>query len=365
MKNKALKLQRMKRLVFFILALTLTNCQIDEDTVPQKSNIQTISIEEATLFLSQSSNSLSRLSKKGEVKPEFGKITLEKIINNEQLLTVIPLSTKDRNQNSRIVMLKVKGEIKSAVINMYPEKNIHKGKFSGKILIYDLNGNFINGFRVDNGDIVTQFIKSNKKTNKSNTNRVEGEEPIFLNEVVVINRYKKSYSLELAYFSWDFPNGIDGGGNGEPDQSFMWDSGGGSGGDSIIYSDLSLKSEIESTDSNAFDINFIQDQNTTTAKVSFNLLPWTGVRILINQNPGKMYTIQSVSSDTFGLTMGYVWSQTSYDQITKGNKTTINVYGNLTYTLWAQGIGNIYTSPITFEIVIDNTNGHIISGKRH
>ena len=118
MKNKVSKLKIMKRSILFVLALTLTNCQIEESPAIQTSKIQTISIEEATLFLGQSLNSSSRLSKKGVVKPELGKITQEKINNSDQLLTVIPLPANDKNQNSRILMLKVRGEIKSVVFTI-------------------------------------------------------------------------------------------------------------------------------------------------------------------------------------------------------------------------------------------------------
>lgn len=245
MKNKVSKLKIMKRSILFILALTLTNCQIEESPAIQTSKIQTISNEEATLFLGQALNSSSRLSQKGVVKPELGKITKEKINNSDQLLTVIPLTANDKNQNSRILMLKVGGEIKSVVFTMSPEKNILKSEFSGKILIYELNGNFVNGFRVDNGDIITQFIKSPK--NKT-TNRISGEEEegVDLKEVIVYNRYRysKSYSLELAFFSWDFGGG--GGGSDDPDLSFTWDSGG-SGGGGGTSTEQAIEDNIDDT----------------------------------------------------------------------------------------------------------------------
>ncbi|MBP7174404.1 MAG: hypothetical protein KBA33_10125 [Cloacibacterium sp.] len=245
MKNKVSKLKIMKRSILFVLALTLTNCQIEESPAIQTSKIQTISIEEATLFLGQSLNSSSRLSKKGVVKPELGKITQEKINNSDQLLTVIPLPANDKNQNSRILMLKVRGEIKSVVFTMYPEKNILKSEFSGKILIYDLNGNFVNGFRVDNGDIITQFIKNTKK---NTTSRSYGETED-LKEVIIINRftYPKSYTLELAFFSWDCGDGN--GGSGDLDLNFTWDSGGGSGGG--ISNEQAIEDNIDDTELDA------------------------------------------------------------------------------------------------------------------
>ena len=80
---------------------------------------------------------------------------------------------------------------------MYPDKDIISKNFSGKIMIRNLDGDFVNGFRVKDGNIVSQFIKTTKTT-KSNTNKTAGDfcECEELNEVIIINRYSKSYSLE-------------------------------------------------------------------------------------------------------------------------------------------------------------------------
>lgn len=132
----------------------------------------------------------------------------------------------------------------------------------------------------------------------------------------------------------------------------------------IPMNEAEFKSKINSATPNAWDFEFVTNQNTVTAKATFLFLPWAGVKILVNQNASKIFTIQNVSSDAFGLTLGYTWNQNTYNQSTVGNITTINVYGNLNYTMFAQGIGNVYSSPIIFQININNTNGHIISGKR-
>lgn len=125
-----------------------------------------------------------------------------------------------------------------------------------------------------------------------------------------------------------------------------------------------FKAKINSATPNALDFEFITKQNTVTAKATFLFLPWAGVKIMVDQNVANIFTIQNVTSDTFGLTLGYSWTQNTYNQSTVGNITTVNVYGTLNYTMFAQGIGNVYSSPIIFQIKINNANGHIISGIR-
>jgi hypothetical protein len=194
----------------------------NETVLEQENNIKTVNSNEAIDFLKSKIIKIGSLtSKKEEAKLEFGKITHEKIINSDQLLTVIPLTTNDENQNSRILLLKIDNEIKSVNFSMYPEKNPSKGRFSGTILIHNLNGDFINGFRLKNGRLVAQFVKSNKITKNNTFNKEEA--PIGLNEVIIINNYHKTYYFELGYFNWDS------GGSGFIGD-FLWDYGGGGGG---------------------------------------------------------------------------------------------------------------------------------------
>lgn len=112
---------------------------------------------------------------------------------------------------------------------MYPEDTSQNDSFSGKIYIYSLDGDFINGFRVKKNNIISQFVKSNRSIKNSVTNRSYGEE---LNEVIILNH--RSTSLELSYFSWDVPTN-DGGGNYE---SIMWDYGGSGGGGEVAPAEV-------------------------------------------------------------------------------------------------------------------------------
>jgi hypothetical protein len=155
----------------------------------------------------------SHASKTKEAKPEFGKITHEKIINSDQLLTVIPLSTNDKTQNSRILLLKIDNEIKSVTFSMYPEKNSPKERFSGKILIHNLDGDFINGFRVKNGHLISQFVKSDKIVKNSLFNKEVT--PTELNEVLITNNYHNTYYFNFGYFQWYY------GGSGF--ETYFWD----------------------------------------------------------------------------------------------------------------------------------------------
>jgi hypothetical protein len=226
--NKLKKIKGIKRIVLFTLALVLTNCQHEENTVEQsKSSIQTVSINEAKSFLTTSQNKPSGKSSGNQLENlNLDKITQEKLSNTDQLLTVIPVKRTNTVQFDRILLLKVDNVIKSVVYKMYSDGPQITSPFSGKILIYDLDGNFINGFHLENGKATLQYIKKNSKntTNKTSSDEVYGGD---LEGVTVYNRYKnKRYIPEIADFGWG--DNLSGGGGGEV--TWEQDPGAGDGG---------------------------------------------------------------------------------------------------------------------------------------
>lgn len=129
-------------------------------------------------------------------------------------------------------------------------------------------------------------------------------------------------------------------------------------------SQIEFINKINSTGTNGYDIKLEQQPNGKIAKLKFNLLPWCGVQFLINETNQNPINIQNVTSNTFGFTIGYTWNQSSYSQNTIGNQTILDVIGTISYNMFAQGIGEFYTSPTHFQIIVNNITGAIISGTK-
>lgn len=169
----------------------------------------------------------SKTSKKIVVTPDIAHITQEKIINSDQLLTLIPLIDNKENLFSRILLLKIKDDIKNVVFTMYPSQTKNTKNFTGKIIMSTINGDFINGYTVKEGVLQTQFVK--KKTSSANQRSIIIDGVVFeeLDEVVIINNYHSGPGsiniMSLFSASSDFAVG-----GGVIDYS--WDYGGGSGG---------------------------------------------------------------------------------------------------------------------------------------
>ena len=217
----------------FTLCL-MQSCSTEEALLQNESNIQTVSREQAIQFLQQNPLKVSgNKTSKTTTLSNYDAITLEKITNSDQLLTVIPIPDSDKQQNSRVLLLTVNDTLKSVVFKMYPDVAQSTKEFSGRVLITSMNGDFFKGFRMKNGYIISKFIKkpSSSATNKmeSKTTTAYATEPIELREVIIPARkpvqsltvaylYVYSYEIESSsnsLISWGFGGG-GGGGGAEP-----------------------------------------------------------------------------------------------------------------------------------------------------
>ncbi|TPG44053.1 hypothetical protein [Flavobacterium pectinovorum] len=240
--NKLGKLKITKRIFLFVLTLALTNCQDSENlTTQEQSTIKTVSINDAKAFLTRSTNSPSSKLSSSEISNlEFDKATLEKINGSDQLLTVIPFATNNEVRNDRVLVVKINDEIRSVIYSMQADEKLVQGFFSGKLFIYSLEGDFINGYRVKDGIIETQYVKSNSTTSStSKTNIVD------LKEVLVPRKPKLTNGTD-----WDAIWGSAGssmgwspvGGGG----GMSWDStgGGGAGSSSSTTAPIAIEKQI-------------------------------------------------------------------------------------------------------------------------
>jgi hypothetical protein len=276
-----------KKTFLFALALTLTNCQVDETPIEQQNRIETVTINEAkTLLIRPSTTKSSTFSKEELSNLEFDKISQEKINGSDQLLTIIPYSTNDKTKNERILLLKIDKEIKSVVFSMYPEENSQKDHFSGKIFTYSLDGDFINGLRAKNGIIVSLFVKNTNGKNSENLKSMH-QRAVQLNEVIIQNNYHKTVdALDVFGSSSIFGSGLfdDGFGNyGGGDTSYSWDPGAESTGRAITQI---IEEKIDNTQLDPCPKEVMEKlKNTTNADIA---------SVLAKLGANSLYTVNIV-----------------------------------------------------------------------
>jgi hypothetical protein len=153
--------KKLFKIGFLLMGISLITlaCRKERNESPP-DGIETLSKDEVMSFLGKEENSLKPKNyDENYVTPDFNNISMEKLSNSSQLIAVIPATTIYPEHYSRILLVKVNKKISAVIFSMYADNNSQLNKFSGEILITDLHGNFINGFRAFEGILKTQFIK--------------------------------------------------------------------------------------------------------------------------------------------------------------------------------------------------------------
>ena len=227
----------------FIVPFLLWNCESENvnSLKEQQNTVETVSINEAIgFFIIETTSKTTKTTKKDYVIPYLTYISQEAIINSPALLTVIPATTKHKNHYSRILLLKINNKIQSLVFSMHASVT-DSPYFSGEIMITDLQGEFLNGYRVENGRFVSQFRKKEAYENTAaktgngvcpEHGECNGESDCILclqelDEVEVTGEAGGS-GIEVYPGLNDFPDMEQGGENG-PDTGMSWDYGPGEG----------------------------------------------------------------------------------------------------------------------------------------
>ncbi|MBS3993636.1 MAG: hypothetical protein KGZ87_07960 [Bacteroidetes bacterium] len=220
--------------------ITLTNCEQEEIIVQKDSVYKTVSKLEVLEFLNsyEKNKTSNRTGRSIDLKYDITSLKYESLINSKEFLAVIPANTIHKSVYSRILLIKENNEIHAVLFNMFSTELNVSNSFSGIIQITDLNGNFINGYRVKEGKFTSQFFKEqlSKKGNKlSKSTSIDcgcgnGEFCLIwtqnLNEITInansgsatspvslgglIGNYYNIIDNEYAYWEWD------GGGNPPP-----------------------------------------------------------------------------------------------------------------------------------------------------
>ena len=159
----------------FLLLFLVSNCT--EETIEiQNKNFKTVSIQETVNYFKKNKSYKSQSKIQEYVTPYLEYISQDEITSSNQLITIVPSKTKFKNHLSRILLLRINNEIKSVVFNMYKNKNSSLESFSGEIIITNMQGDFLNGYRLENGSIISHFFRKANTQNKSVFNKSSGGE---------------------------------------------------------------------------------------------------------------------------------------------------------------------------------------------
>ena len=169
----------MKKIYLFVWFIPFIFTSCEKELMPKKEElnesqyISTVSEEEFLNFLN---SSYVKSTVKSSVQNDYDveNWRYEPIRNTNEFLAVIPYDYGIPGYSSRILMLKIMGELQTIVFHLKKDPVVNTSPyFTGLIRITDLEGNYISGYRVNNGSIVSKFVL---KRNKDKTREKKCQE---------------------------------------------------------------------------------------------------------------------------------------------------------------------------------------------
>lgn len=239
MKNRKINFIKLG-ILFFGISLILWNCNL-EDNLPvmQKDidfkNVKTVSFEEAIALFNREKKKiqLKRTAAKStenvlEVTPIWSTLKHNEIsYTDAQLATVESNINREGNYSSQLYFINVDNNIKNVIFTIYKDEvDINGDVVNARVYFSDLEGNFIDGYRIENGLFTKRFVAKTRVQKASflslfllqEDNGDDGGEIDFdcwvysdgeLDEVVVFASVDGSGGGSDAGYKYGTPNGFD------------------------------------------------------------------------------------------------------------------------------------------------------------
>ncbi len=149
------------------ISLLMWNCQNDEfDSVSEMNNnfipAQTVSINQAQSYFSiaQKQNTSKKGTNDFQVTPFWETANQLSLLYTDALLTNVDVSiNRPGNYESKLFFIKLEDEMKNVIYTIYKDSITPKGSIiNARIYLNDLNGKFIDGYRIRKGMFYSRFI---------------------------------------------------------------------------------------------------------------------------------------------------------------------------------------------------------------
>lgn len=160
------------------ISLLLWNCQKDEipNVTKQESNtiqIKTVSFEDAKNHFQtfQKNQPNAKETNALKVTPNWNTLNQEPLFySNEKVTTVDVTINREGDFTTELLFINVNGELKNVIYTLYIDALTPSGDLkNARVYLTEVNGDYIDGYRFENGLITTRFLP--KKENKAKSSK--------------------------------------------------------------------------------------------------------------------------------------------------------------------------------------------------
>ncbi|MGB0198901.1 MAG: hypothetical protein ACPF80_02565 [Flavobacteriaceae bacterium] len=98
---------------------------------------------------------------------DIEELSYENISNTNAKMAVVPATIKYDDYYSRVLLLKIDGKVETVAFNTKQDPYADDENFTGEMVISDLDGNYLRGFKVINGMIVMLYLPEGPQTTQN------------------------------------------------------------------------------------------------------------------------------------------------------------------------------------------------------
>ncbi|MBV7269475.1 hypothetical protein [Winogradskyella luteola] len=164
MKHRKLETYLKFGILILGIPILLFTCEKKEEEQTTEGNFKTVEINDALEFLNLNNQGIvnKTITEDSYLVSVSDNAVQEEITNSDELLTIFPATTIYDHHYSRILFLEIDNEIQSVIFSMVSDENSTDEVFSGDVLITDLSGDFLYGYKVLNGILNSEYISSSQ-----------------------------------------------------------------------------------------------------------------------------------------------------------------------------------------------------------
>jgi hypothetical protein len=180
MQTKRLKNHLKVSILVLGLSSLLSNCEkntileqdVNLEIHSDKIHVETVSFEEAINYFNSNANTNSYVAKGTNplvLSANWSTLDQTDLPNTEALLTSAEtLVNRKGKYSSKLFFIKIKGEMKSVIYTIYKDSIDEGGNIiNARFFFNDLDGNYIDGYKIENASILKRYVIDNSKASKS------------------------------------------------------------------------------------------------------------------------------------------------------------------------------------------------------
>ncbi len=188
MKSKRNKISNLLKLgiLLFGISLLLYNCQKEDYSDNTKASRRNAFLETASLDEIRSSYIEKQILGKGTnpviITPDWSTLTQRQLPYADAMVTQVDVKiNREGNFTNKLLYIMVNGVMKTSLYTLYAHEVNPDGTYKlARMMITDLNGNFISGYGFKDGKATVRFIaKTRKNSNKSTTLTTKKQSKMF------------------------------------------------------------------------------------------------------------------------------------------------------------------------------------------